>query len=364
MKYFVLAGEASGDLHGANLISAIKKEDKEAEFAFWGGDKMANAAQKSPLKHIKELAFMGFVEVIKNLGTILSNIKNCKKQITAYQPDVVVFIDYPGFNLRIAKWAKKQGFKTTYYISPQIWAWKENRVKTIRAYIDEMICILPFEKDFYKKHRVKSHYVGHPLLDAISPNDTEIENKSGIALLPGSRKQEINKMLPIMLQVAKAFTSYKFTIAAAPSIDASFYTSFELPTNVKIAYGNTQEVMKTSVAALVTSGTATLETALFETPLVVCYKANAISVFIAKMLIKVKFISLVNLIADKEIVKELIQEEFNLSNCKRELNTLLQPINKQKLINEFKTLKELLGNSGASNRAASIIVNCAQKLHS
>jgi lipid-A-disaccharide synthase len=303
---------------------------------------------------------MGFVEVVQNLGTILGNIKLCKKQIADFNPDVVVFIDYPGFNLRLAKWAKERGFKTTYYISPQIWAWKENRVKTIKAYVDEMICILPFEKDFYKKHGVEAHYVGHPLLDAIEQKDIDHGEKKGVALLPGSRKQEISKMLPTMLNVAKQFEQVEFTIAAAPSIDPEFYQSFELPINVKTKYGATQEVMKNAEVALVTSGTATLETALFETPLVVCYKANALSVAIARVLIKVRYISLVNLIADKELVKELIQNDFNTESCKEELQKLLTPETRSKLIQDFKELKKLLGNQGASKRAASIIINCAQ----
>lgn len=364
MKYFVLAGEASGDLHGANLIKAIKDEDANAEFMFWGGDQMSAAAKKTPLKHIKELAFMGFVEVVQNLGTILGNIKLCKKQIADFMPDVVVFIDYPGFNLRLAKWAKQQGFKTAYYISPQIWAWKENRVKIIKAFVDEMICILPFEKNFYKKHGFDAHYVGHPLLDAIESSEIDFSLKSGVALLPGSRKQEIRKMLPTMLNVAKQFGHMDFTIAAAPSIDQEFYNSFKLPSNVKTTFDASQEVMKNAQAALVTSGTATLETALFETPLVVCYKANVISVAIARLLIKVKYISLVNLIADKEMVKELIQNDFSIGNCKAELEKLFNPGARKTIIQGFKELKELLGNRGASKRAASIIINCAQNLQS
>ncbi len=354
MKYFIIAGEASGDLHGANLIKALLQKDSNAEIEFWGGDEMQKITGKSPLKHISELAFMGFVEVLLNLKTILGNISQCKKQIEAFKPNAVVFIDYPGFNLRIADWAKNQGFKTIYYISPQIWAWKENRVKIIKRSIDEMICILPFELDFYKKHQVEAHYVGHPLLDAIE-NLSPLNEDNYIALLPGSRKQEIAKMLPVMLQTAQEFSNETFVIAAAPAISKSYYDSFSLPANVKIEYNKTQQIIIGAKAALVTSGTATLQTAIFETPLVVCYKANPISVAIAKRLVKIRYISLVNLIADKELVTELIQENFNVENLKIELEKILEPLLRDQMILEFKALKNLLGNKGASIRAAQII---------
>lgn len=355
MRYFIIAGEPSGDIHGANLIKAIKQVDADANFAFWGGDQMQKEANTKPLKHISELAFMGFVEVLLNLKTILTNFKLCKHQIGEYQPNAVIFIDYPGFNLRMAKWAKQNQLKTIYYISPQIWAWKENRVNTIKTYVDQMICILPFELDFYKKHGVHAHYVGHPLLDAIDNLPLSESKRKGIALLPGSRKQEIKKMLPTMLKVAASLQYQQFIIGAAPSISKQYYQSFTLTSNVKIAYGKTQEIMRQSEAALVTSGTATLETALFETPLVVCYKASAISVAIARRLIKVKFISLVNLITDKEIVKELIQNDYNAKNLQCELQNIMNGPKRKTLQNEFIELKKLLGNKGASKRAADII---------
>ncbi|MGO3706621.1 MAG: lipid-A-disaccharide synthase [Mesonia hippocampi] len=365
MKYYLIAGEASGDLHGANLMKALKKTDAHADFRFWGGDLMQQVGG-TLVKHYHDLAFMGFVEVLANLRTIFKNISLCKKDIEAYKPDVIIFIDYPGFNFRIAKWAKQQGYKTHYYISPQIWAWKENRIKSIKRDIDEMYVILPFEKDFYeKKHHFPVHFVGHPLLDAIS-NRTHISfanfiekyklpNKPIIAILPGSRKQEITKMLNTMLLVTRHFPSYQFIIAGAPSQQREFYTPFLEKNQIHLVMNDTYDLLEVATAAMVTSGTATLETALFDVPEVVCYKGSYISYHIAKRIIKLNYISLVNLIMDKEVVKELIQNDFNEKNLTNELQKLLNPEHRNALLQEYKLLKNKLGGVGASTHTAELI---------
>lgn len=365
MKYYIIAGEASGDLHGSNLMKAIMKEDSEAKFRFWGGDLMADVAQKKPVKHYKDLAFMGFVEVIKNLSTILKNIRFCKNDIKKFQPNTLILIDYPGFNLRIAKFAKSLGIRVVYYISPQLWAWKESRVELIRKHVDEMLIILPFEKDFYKKHRINAHFVGHPLLDAISDlkpinnqqfkTENNLSDKEIIALLPGSRKQEVEKMLKLMLSTRSNFPDYQFVIAGAPSLPKDFYDNY-LTENVHFISNKTYDLLRCSKAALVTSGTATLETALLNVPEVVCYKGNKISYAIAKRLVKhIKFISLVNLIMDREVVKELIQDELNTKNLVKELNLILNQ-NREKIFSDYKALREKLGGKGASENAAKIIM--------
>lgn len=365
-KYYIISGEASGDLHGSNLMKAILKEEPHAKFRFWGGDLMQSVGS-TLVKHYKDLAFMGFWEVIQNLGTILKNIKFCKKDIKNYHPDVLILIDYPGFNLRIAKYAKKLGIKVVYYISPQLWAWKEGRVDIIKKYVDEMLVILPFEKDFYKKHAVSSHFVGHPLLDAISglkeisPENFRKENglneKEIIALLPGSRKQEVKKMLNIMLSIAPYFKDYQFVIAGAPSLPKDFYSDFLTP-DVHFISNKTYDLLRCSKAALVTSGTATLETALLKIPEVVCYKGSWISYQIAKRLVKhIKYISLVNLIMNKEVVKELIQNELNTKNLKTELQKILEKEKREIIIEEYEKLHSLLGGQGASQRAAKLIVS-------
>lgn len=365
MKYYIITGEASGDLHGSNLMKAIKKKDNKAEFRFWGGDLMANIAEQPPVKHYRDLAFMGFIEVIQNLGTILKNIKFCKADIKNYAPDVLILVDYPGFNLRIAKFAKQLGIKVIYYISPQLWAWKESRVETIKKYVDEMLVILPFEKEFYKKHSVEAHFVGHPLLDAISdldainPNDFRkehrLDDRKIIALLPGSRKQEVKKMLKIMLSIRPFFKDYQFVIAGAPSLPKSFYETF-VDENVHFVSNRTYDLLRCSEAALVTSGTATLETALLNVPEVVCYRGNRISYEIAKRLVKhIKYISLVNLIMNKEVVKELIQNDLNTENLVKELRLALQG-NRINILSNYEALKQKLGGKGASENAAEIIV--------
>ncbi|WP_339662634.1 lipid-A-disaccharide synthase [Croceibacter atlanticus] len=367
MKYYIIAGEASGDLHAANLMKALKKKDPQADFRFWGGDLMQDVGG-TLVKHYKELAFMGFIEVVMNLRTILKNITLCKKDITNYNPDVIIFVDYPGFNLRIAKWAKTEGYKTHYYISPQIWAWKEGRIKDIKRDVDAMYVILPFEKEFYEdKHNFPVHFVGHPLIDAIAqkqlinPSDFKAEfnldNRPIIALLPGSRKQEISKMLEVMLSVTKDFKDYQFVIAGAPSQDAAFYSKFTKKQNVNLVMNRTYDILSLATAALVTSGTATLETALFKVPEVVCYKGSTISYQIAKRVINLEYISLVNLIMDKPVVKELIQGDFNTKTLKKELSKILDETNRQNLFLDYYDLEKKLGGAGASNKTAQLIVD-------
>ncbi|MCG2792809.1 MAG: lipid-A-disaccharide synthase [Weeksellaceae bacterium] len=365
MKYYIIAGEASGDLHAANLMKAIKQKDPAADFRFWGGDLMQN--QRGTLvKHYRDLAFMGFLEVVQNLKTILNNIKICKTDIKTYQPDVLILVDYPGFNLRIAKFAKELGLRVVYYISPQLWAWKEGRVEIIRKYVDDMLVILPFEKDFYQKHQVDAHFVGHPLLDAIEglqpidiqnfKSENNLNDKQIIALLPGSRKQEVKKMLELMLSVRSYFTDYQFVIAGAPSLEKDFYEQFVDP-DVHFVSNKTYDLLRCSKAALVTSGTATLETALLNVPEVVCYKGSQISYEIGKRLIKnIKYISLVNLIMGKEVVTELIQNELNTNNLVAELDKILNTEKRNQLLDDYEILRAKLGGSGASQKAADIII--------
>ncbi|WP_018617036.1 lipid-A-disaccharide synthase [Segetibacter koreensis] len=368
MRYYIIAGEASGDLHGSNLIKQLHVLDANANIRCWGGDLM-KAEGATIVKHYKDLAFMGFVEVLMNLRTILKNIDFCKKDITSFKPDILILIDYPGFNIRIAEWAKKEGIKTVYYISPQIWAWKENRVHTIKKYVDKMLVILPFEKDFYGKWNYEVEYVGHPLVEVIDnfklkhPKE-ETVGKKIIALLPGSRKQEINVKLPVMLEVSKAFPDYEFVVAKAPGMEDSFYEPFLIKYgNVSALAGKTYDVLNKATAALVTSGTATLEAALFGVPEVVCYKGNPISYRIAKWVIKVKYISLVNLIMDKAVVKELIQDEMTTENCTKELRELLENTDRKKqLEKDYTDLKNLLSQGGnASANAAKIISDFVKK---
>lgn len=376
MKYYIISGEASGDLHGSNLIKELRKLDGEASIRCWGGDLMEKAGA-TVVKHYRDLAFMGFAEVIQNLGTIFKNIRFCKQDISTFQPDVLILIDYPGFNLRIAAWAKQQDIKILYYISPQIWAWKENRIHAIKKNVDKMLVILPFEKEFYAKWNFDVEYVGHPLVEVIDAfKSTTISEDSAtahfdrnedstiIALLPGSRKQEILKKLPVMLQVAKRFPHYQFVVAKAPGLSEDFYDNLMADQkNVSAVLNQTYELLSKSRAALVTSGTATLETALFGVPEVVCYKGNNISYQIAKRLIKIKYICLVNLIMDKEVVKELIQQEMNEENLVNELGLLLTNKNKQqKLQEDYDSLRALLKLGGnASEKAALSVWNFVNK---
>ncbi|MFN4298762.1 MAG: lipid-A-disaccharide synthase [Thermaurantimonas sp.] len=362
MKFLLLAGESSGDLHGANLLKNLKKLFPESNFYCFGGNKMESEGGIL-LLHYREMAFMGFYEVLKNLRKILKNLEFCKNWIVENKPDVIVYIDFPGFNMRIAKFAKEKGFKNIYYISPQIWAWKEGRVHQIKRDIDLMITILPFEKAFYEKYGYKVEYVGHPLLDAIDMGCTEnIPEKStefDIALLPGSRQQEIENILPVMIEFALKNPNLKFALAAAPSIEKSFYEKYILGVeNVKVIEGKTYDVIRYSRAAIVASGTATLETALLNTPLVVVYKGNKLSYLIAKKLVRVKYISLVNLILDRKAVPELIQDELNTANLDIEIKKLLEDnsaIKAQK--NAFAELRKKLGGKGASERTALCINN-------
>ena len=366
MKYYIIAGEASGDLHGANLMKSLYKEDPNADIRFWGGDLMQEVGG-SLVKHYRELAFMGFAEVLMNLKTILNNITFCKKDIEKFNPDVIIFIDYPGFNMRIAKWAKQKHIPTHYYISPQIWAWKEGRIKDIKKDVDHMYVILPFEKDFYEtKHNFPVNFVGHPLIDAIDNKsvmdiDTfkktyNLDDRPIIALLPGSRKQEIEKMLSIMLSVVDDFPGYQFVIAGAPSQEKSFYQKFITSEQVHFITNKTYDLLSVAHAALVTSGTATLETALFKVPEVVLYKGNEISYQIAKRVITLKYISLVNLIMDETVVTELIQGECNNQMVKKELTKILEPIYRENLINKYNLLETKLGGKGASAKTAELIV--------
>jgi lipid-A-disaccharide synthase len=367
MKYYIIAGEASGDLHGSNLMKALYKEDPAADIRFWGGDLMQNVGG-TLVKHYSELAFMGFAEVVMNLNTILNNIKICKSDIEKFNPDVIIFIDYPGFNMRIAKWAKLRGIKTHYYIAPQIWAWKENRIKAVKRDFDKLFVILPFEKDFFEvKHQFPVDFVGHPLIDAIHNRvkteevtfrkANDLDEKPIIAILPGSRKQEISKMLSVMLSIVTDFPEYQFVIAGAPSQEYEFYEPFLTIKNVKFISNKTYDLLSIAAAALVTSGTATLETALFKVPEVVCYKGSWISYQIAKRVITLKYISLVNLIMDEEVVTELIQDKFNSKNLKQELLKLLDENNRKAILKKYDDLESKLGGIGASEKTAKLILN-------
>jgi len=364
MKYYIIAGEASGDLHGSNLMKALLKQDVNADFRFWGGDLMQSVGG-TLVTHYKDRSFMGFAEVIFNLRKILGLITLCKNDIESYQPDVIIFIDNSGFNLRIAKWAKEKNYKTHYYISPQVWASRAGRVEKIKRDIDAMYVILPFEKEFYATYSYDVHFVGHPLIDAISDREQvdettfrkeyNLSDQPIIALLPGSRKQEITKMLGVMLSLVNDFKDYQFVIAGAPSQDFSFYKPFIHQDNVAFISNKTYDLLSVSHAALVTSGTATLETALFKVPQVVCYKANSISYQIAKRIITLKFISLVNLIMNREVVTELIQGDLNKKRLKKELNNILDEDKRIQLFIDYYDLEKTLGGKGASDTAAKLI---------
>lgn len=369
MKFYVIAGEASGDLHGANLIRALKEQDAASTFRAWGGDMMEERGAEL-VKHYRDLAFMGFSEVILNLRTILKNIKFCKSDIEQWQPDAVILIDYPGFNLRIAEHVKSLGIPVFYYVSPQVWAWKKSRVHKIKKVVDEMFVILPFEKEFYDKYDYKVHFVGHPLLDVIQWEEptkdatktfcesNKLNDKPIVALLPGSRKQEIKRMLPIMLAVKKHFPDYQFVIAGAPSQEREFYETWtEKYSDVNLLFGKTYELFRFAKAGLVTSGTATLEAALFGLPEVVCYKGSPVSYAIARMLVKIKYISLVNLIMDREVVKELIQSDLTVKKVRSELDKLLHDEQrKEDIHSDYAKLRAKLGGPGASAQTASLML--------
>jgi len=367
LKYYIIAGEASGDLHASNLIKELKRLDTTSDFRCWGGDLMKDQGA-TLVMHLGDLAFMGFVEVLMNIRTIIKKIKFCKRDILQYKPDALILVDYPGFNMRIAKFAKKAGIKVFYYISPQVWAWKQGRVHKIKKSVDRMFVILPFEKDFYKRFDYDVDFVGHPLLDAVAgtsckSNDAdfrkeyEIGEKPVIAVLPGSRKQEIARMLPVMMNVVEKFPHYQFVVAGVRSLPAEYYNNLCKEYNVKLSFGNTYRLLTHAKAALVTSGTATLETALFGVPEVVCYKGSTVSFMLAKKLVNIKYISLVNLVMDKEVVKELIQQDFNSENLSKELSNILSDDRSIEMKNEFIRLKEMLGGEGASAKTAGLIMN-------
>lgn len=359
MKLFVIAGEASGDMHGANLLRAIRSLAHNTTFEGFGGERMKAEGMKI-LRPLDKLSFMGFVEIVQNLGTVRENFRICKKALTENQPDAIILIDYPGFNLRMAKWAKERGIRVFYYISPQVWAWKENRVKKMKKYIDRLMVILPFEKEFFAKHGMEVDFVGHPLIDEIEARNqrSNIRKENVIALLPGSREQEIKHILPEMLKLQERFPDYHFMIGKAPGRTAAFYRSRFHLGKVDVFEDGTYKLLSRAKASLVASGTATLETGLLKVPQIVCYKASGISVQIARSLIKVPYISLVNLILDKPAVKELIQQELNTENLTKELNRLLNDEKaKTQLQEDYDNLWKALGGGGASEKAAKLIVD-------
>jgi len=364
MNYYLIAGESSGDLHGANLIRSIIKIDSKARFRIVGGDKMQEAANEPAVLHTSEMSFMGFVEVLGNLQTIFKNLKKVKADLLTVRPDALILIDFPGFNLKIAAFAKQQGIPVFYYILPKVWAWNTGRVKKIKQIVDHLFCILPFEVDFYAEWGMEVDYVGNPLLDAISAHTFQsdfrrrnnLNDKPLIALLPGSRKMEIMKILPDMLSVARMFPGHQFVIAGAPNFNAEYYQQYMQGAELPIVFNQTYDLLQHAEAAIVTSGTATLETALLQVPQVVVYKANALSVAIGRMVIKVNFISLVNLIMKREVVKELIQKEANRHAIAEELDLLLNnKTYKQKMLDDYQELQAVMGQPGASDRVAQLI---------
>ncbi len=376
MKYYLIAGEASGDLHASNLMQAIKEKDKNADFRFFGGDLMQEIGG-TLVKHYRELAFMGFIPVLLNLKTILRNLEICKKDIVDYSPDVVILVDYPGFNLKIAKYLKLHtSIPVTYYISPKIWAWKEYRIKSFKKYVDQMLCILPFEVDFYKKHNYPVDYVGNPTVDAISNRENseqtfnefievnKLEDKPIIAILAGSRKQEIEDNLPSMLKAIELFKSHQVVIAGAPGIDEDFYDKILDKENASLIFGQTYNVLAQAKVALVTSGTATLETALLNVPQVVCYKTPVpkLIYWAFKNILHTPYISLVNLIANKEVVRELFAKFFTVENIHDETEKLLFDSKyRNKMLSEYKAIQKSLGTENASNKAANLIYNRLSK---
>lgn len=373
MRLYIIAGEASGDMYGAKLIEELKKKVPEATFRCWGGDLMQKAGG-TIVKHYRELAFMGFWEVVVNLRTILRNIEFCKKDILQFKPDAIILIDYPGFNLRIAEFAHQNKIKVCYYIAPQIWAWKESRIKKIKKNIDRLFVILPFEKIFYKKYNYEAYFYGHPLLDIISERKSNksdfikknnLSEKPIIAILPGSRKQELTRMIPVMLSVTSSYPDYQFVIAGTNALSKELYAAYLSSYNIPVLFNQTYDLLQHSHAAIVKSGTSTLETALFEIPQVVCYTANNISYQIAKRLVKVKYISLPNLIMDKKIITELIQDDFTAENLKAELDKLINDVTYRKqMANDYQEMKNKLGNSGATHRIAEDIVRFVSETRS
>lgn len=370
MKYYLIVGEASGDLHASNLMRALQHEDPQAEFRFFGGDLM-KAVGGTCVKHYRELAYMGFIPVLLHLRTIFRNMDFCKKDVEAWQPDVLILVDYPGFNLKIAEYIKRHTqIPVYYYISPKIWAWKEYRIKNIKRDVDELFSILPFEVDFFKKHQYPIHYVGNPCVDAVDDfrkkgqetfsefvTANGLEDKPIIALLAGSRRQEIKDNLTRMIEAARSFPQYQFVVAGAPGIEPDFYKRY-IDGSTKIVFGQTYRLLQQAEAALVTSGTATLETALFRVPQVVCYyiSAGKLVSFLRRHILKVKYISLVNLIADREVVTELVADGMTVSNIKKELAKIISGGNgRSRMLSEYDRLIGILGEPGASERAAAQI---------
>lgn len=373
MKYYIVSGEASGDLHGSNLMKGLKQADSQADFRFWGGDLMA-AQGGVMVKHYKETAFMAFWEVFKNLGTISRNLTMCKQDILDYAPDVVVLIDYPGFNFRIAEFAHKKGLKVFYYIAPKVWAWKESRVKRLKKYVDKLFIIFPFEVDYFKRWGIDAYYAGNPLIDSTNERlqhkvpfedftaQNGLDNKPIIALLAGSRGQEVRYILPRLVDISQSFPHYQFVVAGAPSLDVSLYQKYLAGSSVKYVYNKTYELMMQATAAVVASGTATLEAALLNVPQVVCYGGSEISYQIAKRLVKVKYVSLVNLIADREVVRELLQHDMTLTNIKAELSAILPDGGKRSdMLKSYAEVRVSLGEVGVSYRVAQNMVNQLQK---
>ncbi len=366
MKYYLIAGEASGDIHGSNLMQALRGADPEAVFRFWGGDRMARIGG-TPVRHYRDTAYMGFSEVIRNLSSIFENLKFCRNDIRRFDPDALILIDYPGFNIRIARWMRKEKLRARviYYISPQVWAWKAGRANLLREVVDRMLVILPFEKAFYASYNFAVDYVGHPLLDHLESIDYpvplmhkyQLPAKPVIALLPGSRRQEISNHLPVMAAIVQEFPDYQFVVGAVGTVPYEIYAPVQQLPGVRVVVDDTNLLLKASSAALVASGTATLETALMGVPLVVCYRGSALNYLLAKRLIKVKYISLVNLILDRPLVKELIQDAFKADALKEALSETLSPEGSQRLAAGYQELRRLLGERGASERAARIIVD-------
>lgn len=377
MKYYIISGEPSGDLHASNMLKELLALEPGMELRFWGGDLMSAVIGHQPVKHIRDLAFMGFVEVAKNLRTILRNIEFCKQDILAYQPDVLILVDYPGFNLRIADWAKQNNIRVLYYISPTIWAWKENRVEIVKRACEKMFVILPFEVEVYKKHGYTADYVGHPLLDAIEQEKATLpdratfikknglDNRPIIAVLPGSRKQEIERMFSIMLEVVNDFKDYQFVVAGTTNLPKEAYR-MATEKQIKTVFGQTYALMHNAFAGIIKSGTSTLESALFRLPQVVCYKGGAVSYAIARMVVggRLKYISLPNLILDKQVVKELVQTDLNPKNLKEELLTILNETSRKPILEDYDRLITLLGNSGASKKVAHMIHQHVHATHS
>lgn len=368
MKYYIIAGEASGDLHGSNLMSELLQIDPHAEFRIFGGDRMAAHPKTTLVKHISEMSFMGFVEVAMNLRAISKNMNDCKIDIEQYQPDLVVLVDFPGFNLRIAKFAKSIGLKTAYYISPKVWAWNKKRVFKIKKYIDKLYTILPFETEFFKQFDYEVEYVGNPLKDAISAysydenfrSNHQLDDRPILAILPGSRKMELDKILPNMLLSAKDFTKYQIVIAGASNLPIEYYQKFDT-NGFKMIFGKTYDILANAELAMVTSGTATLETALFRVPQVVCYRANALSVKIARMLVDIKYISLVNLIMDDKVVTELIQEDCTPEQITKEVSKIEKGnSDRDIMLSKYEVLLKKVGDPGASARAAKSMLDFIQ----